>query len=234
VAFSIALIKSYLIALLSGEFFGAFDWRYFMKFPSIRGGVAALVFVAAFGLATAANASVTLFNTGIFGPDAGAIDPNYSIVGGGQAVTYVHPAYLPDSTTSRWISLSSNGTPGNGIVTFVTTFAADSTDLVSGLWGVDNFGSIYLNNNPVAIATLIGTVTENFNQLHAFSFNPDVGTNTLTFVITDTGPPTAFRVDGFSSAVPEASTWAMMMLGFFGVGFLAYRRKSQDANVRLA
>jgi len=29
--------------------------------------------------------------------------------------------------------------------------------------------------------------------------------------------------------VPEASTWAMMILGFFGVGFMAYRRKSQAA-----
>jgi hypothetical protein len=28
------------------------------------------------------------------------------------------------------------------------------------------------------------------------------------------------------SAVPEPSTWAMMILGFFGVGFMAYRRKS--------
>lgn len=205
-----------------------------MKLPSIKGGLAALAFVAAFGLTTAADASVTLFNTGIFGPDAGAIDPNYSIVGGGQAVTYVHPAYLPDSSTSRWISLSSTGTPGNGTVTFVTTFTADSTDLVSGFWGVDNFGSIYLNNGSTPIATLVGTVTENFNQLHAFSFNPTAGGNTLTFVITDTGPPTAFRVDGFASAVPEASTWAMMMLGFFGVGFLAYRRKSQGAAVRLA
>lgn len=27
-------------------------------------------------------------------------------------------------------------------------------------------------------------------------------------------------------AVPEASTWAMMMVGFFGVGVLAYRRRS--------
>jgi PEP-CTERM motif len=27
-------------------------------------------------------------------------------------------------------------------------------------------------------------------------------------------------------AVPEPSTWAMMILGFFGVGFLAYRRKN--------
>ena len=30
-------------------------------------------------------------------------------------------------------------------------------------------------------------------------------------------------------AVPEPSTWAMMILGFFGVGFLAYRRKNQGA-----
>jgi len=28
-------------------------------------------------------------------------------------------------------------------------------------------------------------------------------------------------------AVPEPSTWAMMILGFMGVGFMAYRRKSQ-------
>ena len=30
-------------------------------------------------------------------------------------------------------------------------------------------------------------------------------------------------------AVPEPSTWAMMILGFAGVGFMAYRRKSQGA-----
>ena len=31
------------------------------------------------------------------------------------------------------------------------------------------------------------------------------------------------------SAVPEPSTWAMMILGFAGVGFMAYRRKSKQA-----
>jgi hypothetical protein len=35
------------------------------------------------------------------------------------------------------------------------------------------------------------------------------------------------------SSVPEPSTWAMMILGFFGVGFMAYRRKSQ-MSLRLA
>ena len=31
------------------------------------------------------------------------------------------------------------------------------------------------------------------------------------------------------AAVPEASTWAMMLLGFAGIGFLAYRRKPKAA-----
>jgi hypothetical protein len=29
------------------------------------------------------------------------------------------------------------------------------------------------------------------------------------------------------SAVPEPSTWAMMILGFAGIGFMSYRRKSK-------
>ena len=36
------------------------------------------------------------------------------------------------------------------------------------------------------------------------------------------------------SAVPELSTWAMMLLGFAGVGFMAYRRKNQGGAFRLA
>jgi hypothetical protein len=31
------------------------------------------------------------------------------------------------------------------------------------------------------------------------------------------------------TAVPEPSTWAMMLLGFAGVGFMTYRRKSRPA-----
>jgi hypothetical protein len=38
---------------------------------------------------------------------------------------------------------------------------------------------------------------------------------------------------GNVAPVPEPATWAMMILGFAGVGFLAYRRKNQG-RVRLA
>lgn len=36
------------------------------------------------------------------------------------------------------------------------------------------------------------------------------------------------------SGVPEPSTWAMMFLGFAGVGFMAYRRSRKDQGVALA
>jgi hypothetical protein len=41
-----------------------------------------------------------------------------------------------------------------------------------------------------------------------------------------------FTIDNLSfgvSAVPEPSTWAMMILGFAGIGFIAYRRKNAMA-----
>ena len=49
-----------------------------------------------------------------------------------------------------------------------------------------------------------------------------------TLVVTDEGPS---PVGGPSpvAAVPEASTWLMLILGFCGLGFMGYRRKSKIA-----
>jgi len=59
----------------------------------------------------------------------------------------------------------------------------------------------------------------------------------------DAGTPLLFDATGFKEerqfafgvafAVPEPSTWAMMILGFAAVGFVAYRQKSRAA-LRLA
>jgi hypothetical protein len=37
-----------------------------------------------------------------------------------------------------------------------------------------------------------------------------------------------------AAAVPEPSTWAMMILGFFGIGFMAYRRKQNGPALSVA
>jgi hypothetical protein len=37
-----------------------------------------------------------------------------------------------------------------------------------------------------------------------------------------------FHVLNFSGGVPEPSTWAMMLIGFAGLGFKAYRRTKRN------
>jgi hypothetical protein len=56
--------------------------------------------------------------------------------------------------------------------------------------------------------------------------------NDPQFVPTSLLSPNAdtFIGDGLPvSGVPEPSSWAMMLLGFAGVGLMAYRRKSKPA-----
>jgi len=55
------------------------------------------------------------------------------------------------------------------------------------------------------------------------------------YEISSSGPGLpAFEVLALTAAVPEPSTWAMMILGFVGLGFMAYRRKSNGPALRLA
>jgi len=64
-----------------------------------------------------------------------------------------------------------------------------------------------------------------------------IATGSDTFTFTQTSNHEASPIfDDFSisAAVPEPSTWAMMILGFVGVGFVAYRRKAKPALVAAA
>jgi hypothetical protein len=209
-----------------------------------------MVVVAAVAVpAQVSAAAITgLFNTGVDGSGNalgadGLADPHYSVTASNigvpintPAVTYSHPAYAANDANSRWISNSSSGSPGNGFVDFTLTFDLSglnaATAQISGSWGADNLGTIFLNGVNTGITN--GT----FGFLSPFAINSGFvsSINTLTFQIQDFGPPLAFRVDNISgtadvltAAVPEPSTWAMMLLGFAGVGFIAYRRKSKPA-----
>lgn len=91
-----------------------------------------------------------------------------------------------------------------------------------------------------------------FRQDQAVQFTPgsvapittdswSVGPGTITFEVTDNhllGNDFAIAwaitcgndiIQGQVTGVPEPSTWAMMILGFAGIGLLAYRRRSKQA-----
>ena len=59
----------------------------------------------------------------------------------------------------------------------------------------------------------------------------DVTSGFFELVFADLSPTTltVTVADSSTAAVPEPSTWAMMIIGFAGVGFMAYRRKSKPA-----
>jgi PEP-CTERM motif len=73
--------------------------------------------------------------------------------------------------------------------------------------------------------------TDSASSQGFFFFNEN-GTNDvagMNFTFTPFGGSTLDGTVTAVAAVPEPSTWAMMVLGFAGVGFLAYRRKRSVA-----
>jgi hypothetical protein len=119
-----------------------------------------------------------------------------------------------------------------GILSQTFNDTAGQTLLVTG-WIIGN------GTSPSGVSFLYdGTSYVNIDPV------PNQGWTQYSFDVTATGNDTfsvdffndpnydgldSFSVTNVTSAVPEPSTWAMMMLGFAGVGFMAYRRKSKPA-----
>jgi hypothetical protein len=107
---------------------------------------------------------------------------------------------------------------------------------------IDPYGASLFNptNNGTGIGFNGGKEDLSFNGLPLNS-----GLNTLTFSYTSLADSTHAGFQGLGdegwgienvnvSAVPEPATWAMMILGFFGLGLVAYRRKPNGPVFRLA
>jgi hypothetical protein len=97
------------------------------------------------------------------------------------------------------------------------------TSVGAQFFGADYGGTSVALVDPIVLADFTGAVFS--FETHKFDerFN-ELGSRFFSANIIELSQVTA---------VPEPSTWAMMILGFAGVGLLAYRRKSQQP-LRLA
>jgi len=138
--------------------------------------------------------------------------------------------YTVTNNSTSWyiygffVSNPAAGGPNTSETTTQTNWSAFNSG--TNLVGTPDAAFLYLNNDSstTGIANDIGfgTVSSNF-----FFSAPEASTATL-FLIDQAGDKTRI------STVPEPSTWAMMILGFAGVGFMAYRRRHQTATLRVA
>ena len=95
----------------------------------------------------------------------------------------------------------------------------------------DNFGNTFVFTNvpkssvfgPFGAVAVSGT-GQYIDKVKVYTELPE---NFNSIKLVDFGNYTV------AGAVPEPATWAMMLLGFAGVGFIAYRRK-RSSSFRLA
>ncbi|MDN3275921.1 PEP-CTERM sorting domain-containing protein [Frankia sp. RB7] len=115
----------------------------------------------------------------------------------------------------------SPGSPVTFSVDFGTLAFLSGSYLITDTAG-DSYNGTFTGSVGSPVSSLTVPVT--------FSYTP--GTYTVTFFYGGSiaGSPVPTYASGSAStvvtAVPEPATWAMMMLGFLGVGLVSYRRRA--------
>ena len=126
-------------------------------------------------------------------------------------------------------------TSPTGLNTFVSNFTSNTLPAgwsVTEATFIDAGNGLFTTGSPLSSATFnaIGT------SVKSALGNAGAGPYSLTerYTVTATGAGTVLSTISMSAAVPEPSTWAMMILGFIGVGFMAYRRRDKQTGFRFA
>lgn len=156
------------------------------------------------------------------------------------------------TVTDDWTFTDGGSNSGSGTFTYnsstglVTSFAGQYDGNALSFWSaatppvIDNSGQLtyhgvpntggadFIFDNLYPFTTgglLVSTGTGATQRFYDISLDNPGATSVDFFSINSDG---SYRVDDGTfvvAAVPEPSTWAMMILGFFGVGLMAYRRK---------
>ena len=188
-------------------------------------GLAAMLFV--FGgsaNATVFDFSYTIVDNGDGYPSLGGPTPNTNVITGSIVGTETNG----DVSFSTVNSLSLNGIalPGGFTVEKYTDAGGNCNNCYGPGPGV--ISSVNPNDNNFLIAGANNYFYiipwPNGNMVTATQF---AQLSPLAYLDVYNGQFVAGNLS--VSAVPEPSTWAMMILGFAGVGFMAYRRKSKPA-----
>jgi hypothetical protein len=199
-----------------------------MRIKSVGAIIAATVAIGA-GQALAVPVTDTVQTpTGYFVPtDAQKLDSPY-YRGNGQDWSWTHSAIVTPFTTATLNISAFDVDASSGEVDNIYAYDGATAVLLgtlaggNNIWSFTNFnlGSNFFDDIAIGLQVSIG-----IDQLHQGWF---VTLAKSSLSLDNGGLPTP------TPGVPEPSTWAMMILGFAGVGFMAYRRRDKTAMLRVA
>jgi len=206
-------IKSLLVGLVSALAVSTSASAAIVQNGSFESGLSGWDFSGP-GTGTTPGIGVTVITTG--GVNSTGYGDNVPTYDGTSA------AFFVDDNAKQSISQAFELNPG----TYTLSFALFATQSGANNPFSFSLGSSYsasLDNTEVPV----GVWTP-----YSYTFNVAAnGEYNLSFMF-DSGatPAKDVLLDAVNiAAVPEPSTWAMMILGFAGVGFMAYRRRNQSA-----
>jgi hypothetical protein len=157
-----------------------------------------------------------------------------------QSASFTELDVSTSSTAVNWMFLRANGAgglPGTLVASGASSIFSTTSLGLGSIFHInkENFdvGSVTLNAGTYYFAvhstsSAYSTYLSTGSTSSGAAETPDGG---LTWTGTyQTHPSIAISLDSTAlssavSAVPEPSTWAMMLLGFAGVGFMGYRRR---------
>ncbi|QND70431.1 PEP-CTERM sorting domain-containing protein [Tardiphaga robiniae] len=140
----------------------------------------------------------------------------------------------PFGDSTAYASVGSNVTPQSA-----TLSLGAGVNYLGFYWGsVDQYNTLELFNGTTSLGVFTGSqILDPANGFQGATGSAFVNFNTYgTTAITSavfTSSQKAFEFDSITTGVPEPSTWAMMVLGFAGLGFLGYRRRTGNVNFRV-
>jgi hypothetical protein len=150
---------------------------------------------------------------------------------------------FPAQSGNQWADLAGQNANGNeGVATTITgllgktysvSFWVGNVVDPAGVFGTSTTVNLLVNGSPVLAAVNTNGAGQNTQVWQQFTYQSAASVDSITFTFLSGDLRSDFS-SGFDNVVistvdgvPEPSTWAMMILGFGGVGFVAYRRRNQ-------
>jgi hypothetical protein len=186
------------------------------------------------------NWALDNFNADFTTTSPGAVTPS-PITIGGITVTFDTGAYLAEGTTGSYAApfLNQSDAPDTNAYLAaepnanITIQYQSSQNDFKLLWGsVDSYNTLQFYNGTSLVTSFAGSdviAAADGNQGYGGSRYVNVGFTGETFnkvvAISNGSPAFEFNI----AAVPEPATWAMLLIGFFGVGFVVRGARRKDA-----